>query len=169
MLRFALLLPLLPLAACDGSGTGTSIKINAKSDENGSSTTVSTDGNGQAAIKVPGFEGAIKLPQIHVNAENFDMNGVKLYPNSQVRSLNVDAKSGDGGKDQGTVDIAFESPAALATVQGWFRDKMTARGFKVEADGTGLKGTTNEGEPFRLALSADGDRKTKGKLEVGSK
>lgn len=168
MLRFALLLPLLSLTACDGSGTGTSIKINAKSDENGSSTTVSTDGNGQAAIKVPGFEGSIKLPQIHVNAENFDLNGVKLYPNSQVKALNVDAHSG-GGEDEGKVDVTFESPAALATVQGWFRDKMTARGFKVEADGSGLKGTTNEGEPFRLALSADGDRKTKGKLEVGSK
>ncbi|NIJ21882.1 hypothetical protein FHS95_003593 [Sphingomonas naasensis] len=169
MLRLALLLPLLPLAACDGSGTGTSIKINAKSDENGSSTTVSTDGNGQAAIKVPGFEGSIKLPQIHVNAENFDLNGVKLYPNSQVKALNVDANSGDGGKDEGTVDVTFESPAPLATVQGWFRDKMTARGFRVEADGTGLKGSTDEGDPFRLQLGAEGDQKTKGRLEVGSK
>lgn len=168
MLRLALLLPLLPLAACDGSGTGTSIKINAKSDENGSSTTVSTDGNGQAAIKVPGFEGSIRLPQIHVNAGNFDLNGVKLYPNSQIRELNVDARSG-GGEDKGSVHLAFESPAPLATVQGWFRDKMTARGFRLETDGTGLKGTTNEGEPFRLALAAEGDRKTRGKLEVGSK
>lgn len=169
MPRLALLLPLLALAGCDGSGSGTSVKINAKSDANGSSTTVSTDGNGQAAIKIPGFEGAIKLPQIHINAENFDLNGVKLYPNSQVSALNVDANTNDGGKGSGTVEVAFESPAALATVQGWFRDKMTARGFKVEADGSGLKGTTDEGDPFRLALTANGGDKTKGKLEVGSK
>jgi hypothetical protein len=168
MRRAFLLLPLLTLAAC-GSGDGTSIKINAKSDENGSSTTVTTDGNGQAAIKVPGFEGKIRLPQIHVNAENFDLNGVKLYPNSKVSQLNVDAEDKGDGKDKGTVYIAFESPAAIATVQAWFRDKMTARGFKVDADGTGLKGTTDEGEPFRLALNADGGQKTKGQLEVGSK
>lgn len=161
-----LLLPLLTLAAC-GSGDGTSIKINAKSDANGSSTTVSTDGNGQAAIKVPGFEGKIRLPQIHVNAENFDLNGVKLYPDSTVKELNVDANTDGEGKDSGKVHVAFESPAALATVQAWYRDKMAARGFKVAADGNGLKGTTNDGERFTLALAADGD-KTRGTLDVGS-
>jgi len=166
-MRLALpLLLLFPLAAC-GSGEGTSIKINAKSDANGSSTTVSTDGNGQAAIKIPGFEGAIKLPQVHVNAENFDLNGVKLYPNSSVKALNVDAHSDGAGKDSGKVHIAFESPAAPATVQRWFRDKMAARGFKIEAAGDGLKGNTDEGEPFTLALAAEGDAKTKGTLDVG--
>jgi hypothetical protein len=168
MQRAFLLLTLLPLGAC-GSGEGTSIKINAKSDEHGSSTTVSTDGNGQAAIKVPGFEGSIKLPQIHVNAENFDLNGVKLYPNSTVNELNVDAEDKADGKDTGHVHIAFESPAALGTVQGWFRDKMTARGFKVEAAGNGLKGTTDDGDPFRLSLAASGDQKSKGTLDVGNK
>ncbi|MCX8474486.1 MAG: hypothetical protein MT490_01705 [Sphingomonas sp.] len=167
MHRAALLLTLLPLAACDGSGTGTNISINAQSE--GGNSSISTDANGQMAIRAPGFEGAIKLPQIQVDAEDFDVNGVKLYPNSRIEGLNVDAKDGAGDKDKGKVRIAFQSPAAVPAVQGWFRDKMTARGFKVEADGTGLKGTTDEGEPFRLQLSADGDRKTKGRLEVGNK
>lgn len=166
MHRALLLLTLLPLAACGGSGTGTSFSINA-SEEDGNST-ITTDSNGQMAIKAPGFEGAIKLPKFHVNAENFDFNGVKLYPNSQIGALNVDADDSKAGEDKGKVRVAFESPAALATVQDWFRDKMTARGFKVAADGDGLKGTTDEGDPFRLMLSADGDRKTKGKLEIGS-
>jgi hypothetical protein len=167
MSRAFLLLTLLPLAACDGSGKGTSISIHARSDDGGNSL-IATDANGQMAIKAPGFEGAIKLPQIHVDAENFDVEGVKLYPNSTVNELNVDAEDRAGDHDKGKVRIAFESPAATATVQGWFRDKMTARGFKLEADGKGLRGTTNEGEPFRLELSANGDQKTRGKLEVGS-
>ena len=167
MHRALLLLTLLPLAACGGSGTGTSFSINATSDEDGNST-ITTDSNGQMAIKAPGFEGAIKLPKFHVNAENFDFNGVKLYPDSQVSALNVDADDSKTGEDKGKVRVAFESPAALATVQDWFRDKMTARGFKIESDGDGLKGTTDEGDPFKLILSADGDRKTKGKLEIGS-
>jgi hypothetical protein len=168
MHRALLLLALVPLAACGGSGTGTSFSINATSDEDGNST-ITTDRNGQMAIKAPGFEGAIKLPKFHVNAENFDFNGVKLYPDSQVSELNVDAADSKTDEDKGKVRVAFESPAALAKVQGWFRDKMAARGFKVENDGTGLKGTTDEGDPFRLALSADSHQKTKGKLEVGTK
>lgn len=167
MHRALLLLTLLPLAACGGSGTGTSFSINATSDEDGNST-ITTDSNGQMAIKAPGFEGAIKLPKFHVNAENFDFNGVKLYPDSQVSELNVDADDNKTGEDKGKVRVAFESPAALAKVQGWFREKMTARGFKIEADGDGLKGTTDDGDPFRLVLGADGDQKTKGKLEIGS-
>ncbi len=167
MHRALLLLTLLPLAACDGSGTGTSFSINATSDEDGNST-ITTDSNGQMAIKAPGFEGAIKLPKFHVNAENFDFNGVKLYPNSQVSELNVDADDNKAGEDKGKVRVAFESPAALAKVQDWFRDKMRARGFKIETDGSGLKGTTDNGDPFKLVLSADGDQKTKGKLEIGS-
>lgn len=166
MHRALLLLTLLPLAACGGSGTGTSFSINATSDEDGNST-ITTDSNGQMAIKAPGFEGAIKLPKFHVNAQNFDFNGVKLYPDSQVSDLNVDAEDGKAGEGKGKVRVAFESPAALAKVQGWFRDKMAARGFRIEADGDGLKGTTDDGDPFRLVLSADGDQKTKGKLEIG--
>lgn len=166
MHRALLLLALLPLAACGGPGTGTSFSINATSDEDGNAT-ITTDSNGQMAIKAPGFEGAIKLPKFQVNAENFDFNGVKLYPNSQVSALNVDADDSKTGKDKGKVRIAFESPAALATVQDWFRDKMSARGFKVAADSDGLKGTTDEGDPFKLVLSADGARKTSGKLEIG--
>jgi hypothetical protein len=167
MHRALLLLTLVPLAACDGSGTGTSFSINATSDEDGNST-ITTDSNGQMAIKAPGFEGAIKLPKFHVNAENFDFNGVKLYPNSQVSELNVDADDSKTSEDKGKVRVAFESPAALAKVQGWFRDKMAARGFKIETDGDGLKGTTDDGDPFKLVLSADGDQKTRGKLEIGS-
>ena len=166
MLRFALLMPLFSLAAC-GSGPGTSISINATSDEDGNAS-IATDANGHVAIKAPGFDGAIKLPQFHINAADFDVNGVKLYPDSTIDALNVDAE-GKAGKDKGEVHIAFRSPAAAATVQRWFRDRMVARGFKVETDGMGLKGTTDEGDPFRLALSADGADKSRGRLEVGSK
>lgn len=166
MFRLALLPPLLALAAC-GSGPATSISLNATSDEGGNAS-IATDVNGHVAIKAPGFDGAIKLPQLRIDAADFDVNGVKLYPNSTIEALNVDAEE-KAGKDRGEVHIAFRSPAAAGTVQGWFRDKMAARGFKVETDGTGLKGTTDDGEPFRLLLSADGVDKSNGRLEVGSK
>lgn len=167
MLRPALLLlAALPLAACDG-GPGTSIKINAKGDGEGNAAFAS-DANGQMAIKVPGFEGSLKLPPIKIDAEDFEVNGLHLYPGSTIRDLQVDAQERTGGRDTGKVVVAFDSPAALPTVQAWFRDNLAKQGFKVEAQGSGFAGTTDEGDPFRLDLQPDGDARAKGRMEVGS-
>lgn len=165
-MRFAFLLPLagLSLVACDGSGT--SISINADSGDG--NAVMRTDANGQMAIRAPGFEGSIKLPKIDIDAEDFEVNGVNLYPGSKITNLNVNAQEQLGGRDKGEVEIAFTSPATPATVQAWFRDKMTAQGFKVEADAAGLKGTTDEGDPIALQLAPDGEGKAKGQLRVGN-
>lgn len=157
-----LLLP-LALAACDGKGT--SISINATSDD-GENSTFAMD-NGTVAIKGDGFSGNFKVPSIKMTAENFDMDGVKLYPNSTITSFNIDAQDHKGDqKDEGKVTAAFTSPAALATVQGWFREKLTARKFKFNEKGNGFAGTTEDGERFTLDLSADGGDKTKGRMEI---
>ena len=165
MRRLSLLLVLpLALAACDGKG-GTSVSINATSDD-GDNSTFAMD-NDTVAIKGDGFEGNFKVPAIKMTAENFDMDGVKLYPNSTITSFNIDAKDHPGdGKDEGKVVAAFTSPAALATVKSWFRDKLTAKGFKFSEKGNGFAGTTEDGERFTLDLSADGGEKTSGKMEI---
>lgn len=160
-----ILLPLaltFSLAACDGSGT--SISINTKDDDGNSS--VSTDANGQVKIKAPGFSGSIKLPKIQINAEDFEMNGVKLYPGSTIDDFRADAED-KAGQDKGKVSIAFRSPATPDAVRDWFRDNMTKQGFKVETHGNALAGTTDDGQPFSVQLSPDGGNKSKGRMEVG--
>jgi hypothetical protein len=158
-----LLLP-LALAACDGKG-GTAVSINATSDDGDNA--VFAMNNGSVSIKSDGFEGNFKVPAIKMTAENFDMDGVKLYPNSTITSFNIDATDHKGGKkDEGKVTAAFTSPAALATVQTWFRDKLTAKGFKFGEKGNGFAGTTEDGENFTLDLSADGADKTSGKMVI---
>ncbi|WP_404335277.1 hypothetical protein AB2M62_15725 [Sphingomonas sp. MMS12-HWE2-04] len=157
-----LLIAALPLAAC-GSGTGTSIAINAQSDDG--NATVSTDGNGQVTIKAPGFEGALKLPPIDISAEDFEINGLRLYPKSKIRSFQADSK-GKGTQDDKAV-VTFESPAPLAKVQGWFRENLAKHHFKASADGNGFKGTTEDGEPFVLTLDAAGPDKVSGRMVVG--
>lgn len=161
MLRLALLTPfaLIALSACDGPGTN--ISIDARGDDN---AMITTD-NGQIEIKSAGFEGSFKLPKFTINAENFDFNGVKLYPGSTVTNFHI-SDEGKSDPDKGMVKVDFESPESVATVGQWFRDAMVKQGFKVEADGTGLKGTTDEGDPFTLRLEADGDKKTRGSLEA---
>lgn len=163
-MRALLLLLPLALAACDGKG-GTTISINASSDDGENSTFSVT--NGTATVKGGDFEGHFKLPAIKMTAENFDMDGVKLYPESTITSFNIDATDHKGDtKDEGKVVAAFTSPADLAKVQAWFRDKLTDKGFKFAAKGDGFAGTTEDGERFTLDLAADGGDKTKGRIEM---
>jgi len=163
MLRFtALALPLM-LAAC-GSPGGSNISITGEE----GNIAIATDANGVTSVKMPGVDASIKLPKIDIDEADFDVNGVKLYPGSTIKDFNLDASDTGTDKHKGRVGIAFEAPASLDKVQAWFRDNMAKRGFKVSAQGNGFAGTTNDGEPVTLELSADGADKAKGKMTVGS-
>ena len=161
MTRFAVLLAPLALAACDGNGTNISLSGNSGE----GNVSIKTGADGQLAIQAPGVSIASTLPKINLTAEDFDIDGLKLYPKSAIRELN--AVGDNSGKDKkGQVTVGFDSPAALATVQAWFRDNLAKEGFKVEPRGNGFAGTTKDGEAFTLDLTADGDAKTKGRMEV---
>lgn len=159
-LILGLLIATAPLAACDKSD-GTSFTMNT-SDSDGN-TTVSADGKtGQVALNIPGFSGKITLPKVHLSGDDLELNGVHLYPGSKITTMNVDAK----GNDTGVVHVAFTSPADPQVVRNWFQQKLTGAGFKLRADGDGLAGTTDDGKPFSMQLTADGDGKAKGDMTV---
>lgn len=162
-MRLSPLLLAIPLAAC-GTGGGTNFSISAEGNEG--NVVISADENGKTQIKGSGFEGSISLPKFKMKADDFDVNGVKLYPGSELHDFNINA-SDSGGKDDGRVSLTFTSPAALEKVQDWFRDKMAERDFKVKPQGNGFTGTTDEGDPISLTLDADGADHTKGTLKVG--
>lgn len=155
-----LLAAALPLAACAKHDEGTSVTINS-SDGN---TIAAVDGKtGDVKLDLPGFQGKITLPKIQVNADNFDLNGVHLYPGSTIQSLNIAADGGKGG-----VRVAFTSPASPATVRDWLMTRLNKAGFAVSATGAGLTGTTDEHKPFRLDLTPAGDDKANGVITVGA-
>lgn len=153
-----LLLP-IALAACHGSAN-----INIDGNDTDGNSVISTDANGRIQIKAPGIQGSITLPKVPLDAKNFDIDGVTLYPGSTLKNLKVNDSQGD--KD-GQVIVEFESPAAPTVVRDWFRDNMTKQGFKVTTKDDNLIGTTDDGQPFALQLSAQGDAKTKGLMQVG--
>ena len=157
-------LALLPLAACDDHKGGASFTLNS-SDTDGN-VVANVDGNGEATIDTPFFKGKITVPKLKLDASDFDMNGVHLYPGSTIGSMNIEAHDRPGKKDDGRVRIAFASPAAPATVRDWFKDKLHAAGFKLTAKGDGLTGTTDEDKPFTLDLTADGSDKSKGVITI---
>ncbi|MDQ2893154.1 MAG: hypothetical protein M3R64_08730 [Pseudomonadota bacterium] len=160
LMLFALLA--LPLAGCNQPDEGTTISINADS----GNVLGAVDGkSGEVKLDVPGFSGKIKLPKIQLDADNFDLNGVHLYPGSTIDNVNV---AGGGKQDSGTVEVSFTSPANPAAVQQWFQDRLNKVGFTVNPGGNGLVGTTDEHKPFALDLSPDGQDRSKGKITLGS-
>jgi hypothetical protein len=156
------------LSSCDDSKTGTSISINS-TDSDGN-VVASMDGNtGAVAINVPGFSGKLNLPKIHLDSDDFEMNGVHLYPGSTISGMNVEAHDdGKPGKndDNGSVRVSFQSPAAPATVRDWFQQKLNGAGFDVVPNGNGLTGTTDEKKSFKMELTADGNDKSKGVITL---
>jgi len=164
MRRFAILLAPLALAACGSEGNST-ITLNGEDGD----VSIVTDANGNTTIDAPGISGSVTLPKINIDAADFQVSGVKLYPGSTVRDFNLDASDRNGAsKDHGRLSITFESPASLEKVQTWFRDNMAARKFKVSAQGNGFAGTTDEGDPVTVELTPDGTDKTKGKMTIGA-
>ncbi|GAA0668356.1 hypothetical protein FHT00_000291 [Sphingomonas insulae] len=150
----------LPLAACDRAGDGTSVSINA----DGGNTVGSIDGkSGEVKVDVPGFSGQFKLPKIQLDATDFDLNGVRLYPGSTIDTVNMATAGKDGG-----LRLAFTSPGSADQVRTWFQERLGKAGFTIRQDGQGLTGTTEDDKPFRLELTGDGSTKAKGTIVLGS-
>jgi len=156
---------LLPLAACAKSDDGTSVTFNA-ADGN---TVASTDGRtGEVKLNLPGFQGKFTLPKLQVTADNFDLNGVHLYPGSTIRSLNIDAAKQRDGAGNGGVRVSFTSPADPATVRNWLMERLNKAGFAVSPAGSGLVGQTDEHKPFALQLQpAARGKATEGTIAIG--
>ncbi len=143
----------LPLAACDRSQEGTQVAVTA----NGSGGSI--DKGGEVKIDTPAFKGAFKLPQINLTAENFDINGVHLYPDSKIASVNVDGT----GRDK--VTVRFTSPGDVTTVRGWFAEQFAKAGNPVKVAGNTLTGKDDD-QTFTIDLTEQ-DGQSAGVVRIG--
>lgn len=152
------------LGGCDRKGDGTSVTINA-ADGN---MVGHVDGrSGEIKLALPGFTGEFKLPKVKMDADNFDLNGVHLYPGSTIGAINLNGDKGDGRSSDGQLQLHFTSPADAATVRGWFQQRLEKAGFTLHTDGNGLAGTTDENKPFRLDLKDTGRQRAEGTIVLG--
>lgn len=153
----------LALAACDANDGNSTISFTG----NGSDGAVSggIDSSGNLKIDTNGFKADLKLPKFSLKADDFDMNGVHLYPGSSISAINVNGD--DTNKDAGKVHVAFTSPATAATVRDWLKERLTKAGFTLSADGAGLIGKTDDGKPFALKMSDQGANKSSGTIDMG--
>ncbi|MBR0553250.1 hypothetical protein [Stakelama marina] len=156
----------LLLAACNGSSDGDATNVTFSAKGEGGNMTATADENGRVSFKLPGFEGSIKLPKFRLDADNFDLNGVKLYPGTKITAFNVDANSGDGGNGPDRVHVRFDSPASPQVVHDWLKPKLIDAGYSLEDSGAGLSGKTDDGDNFRLELSPTGQDRTAGVITI---
>jgi hypothetical protein len=168
-----ILTPLLALTACsskDDGSKGTDVTLNATG-KNGESVNASADGNtGKIAVNLPGFKAEVDMPKIHLDTDDFEMNGAKLYPGSKIASVNVTARDAKDGKDNGNVRLAFTAPADVATVKAWFAKEMTEEAdFKLTPNTDGLSGANADGDSFTLALTPGAANETSGILVMTGK
>jgi hypothetical protein len=128
---------------------------NAGNAEAANSTTV--------AIDLPGLKGAFKLPKLKIASDDFDIDGVKLYPGSRVTGFEV---AGQDGGSEGSVTLRFQADADPGRVQRYFLDSFQEKAVTARGDGTGIAGSDRDGRPFAIDLKPDRGG-TRGVLTVG--
>ena len=125
--------------------------------------TINADEGGNLSFNLPFVKGQVKLPSGFMHNGDFDIDGVKLMPGSQVTGVNVDAH--DNGA---LVNVAFTAPAGPGAVRSYFVDEFKKHGEEAALAGDSVSGKTKDGSPFKIQVSpaADGSQ---GKIVIQSK
>jgi len=125
---------------------------------------------GEMSIDAPGFSGKITLPKMKLGSDDFDLNGVKLYPGSTITTMNIAANSDGKGEGKGDsrdkVRIVFDSPATPEKVIDYFADKLAAANFKLTKSGQSLKGTDEDNKPFMLDVKPAANGHSTGTIAI---
>lgn len=160
-MRFAFLIPpILLLAACgqdEKAKDGPEISINAGDEHGGVQITSSKDGGGKVKIGGDGVDIDINVPDF-VDFDvtgDFDIDGVKLYPGSQVTTVNVDANDKDGAR-KAVVKLGFTSPVAPTKAADWMAGEFAKKSVKVTRTGDTLAGKDKDGSDFTINFGPDG-------------
>jgi len=172
----AIALCALSLVACSVAKDGEGTEITINNDEDGKKTSISIGGDGgekadgkggKFSIKTEGFSMDIDIPAIQIDAEDFDLNDVSLYPGTKITSFDIDGKKQKNGSD-GKVTMGFAAPASPSKVLDWFEEKMGEEDFVISRSDNGITGKTDDGDDFELTVEEAGAHKTKGELSFAS-
>ena len=147
---------LVPLLA----GCGVHTKNPANGDDN---VSIQADGNGHIAFNLPIAQGQVKVPTSMMHNSNFDIDGVKLMPGSQVNGFSLDAHH-----EGATVNMSFTAPAAPDQVRAYFIDQFRQKGVEAAVSGNAVTGKSKDGSPFTIQLSP-GPNGSQGKIVIQSK
>jgi hypothetical protein len=156
MNRSVLLMPLALLGACN---------VHSKNPANSGdeAVTINADEGGNIAFNLPFVKGQVKVPAGMMHNGNFDIDGVKLMPGSQVTGVSVDAHN-----EGATVNVAFSAPASPDTVRAYFVDEFKKQGVEAAIGGDSVTGKSKDGSPFIIQV-ASAESGSKGTIVIRSK
>lgn len=146
----------LALTACNKQPAG-----EAPAAREGQSATATTTSSANGAVRA-------SASGIDIDGDDFDIDGVDLYPGSHIRAMNVDAVN-KGGSKISTVKASFESPTDAKTLADWFDAEMKKEKFTFTRSGYTLTGTTDDGDAFTLTISDLGGGKANGHVVITDK
>lgn len=125
--------------------------------EDGASVSIGADGNvaisGEdgLSIETPGFAGKIAIKGMKLGSEHMDIDGMKLYPGTELAAIDVTDRK---GADNGRVDMRFTSPDAPDRIAAYYAAAARDAGFSdVAVKNSGGTATFS-------AIKNDGDRVT---------
>jgi len=160
----AIFAPMVLLAGCGQKDDKAGADISITGDD-GNVVAAANGKTGIVSLNLPGVSANIRLPKMQLDAGDIDIDGVKLYPGTTVKAMDV--KSGvDGGRDK--VDIRFATPAAPGAVRDYYLGAFRDNGATVAAHGTGLSGTGKDGDPFSIDLDPASGGGTQGRIVLSS-
>jgi hypothetical protein len=146
------------LAACDDTrhassdDKGTDVRVQGA---DGKAVIEADSNSGRVSVDIGGLKGSVDLPRVALDAADFDMDGVKLYPGSKITGMDV--KAGPDGDDDGSVTVRFTAPAAPGAVSDHFLTAFRKEeGTTVSVNAGGLSGKDEDGKPFTIELKPDG-------------
>ena len=155
MNRSALFLIVPLLAGCS---------VHSKNPANGDdNVTINADQSGKVAFNLPFVKGEVTMPSGFMHKGNFDIDGVKLMPGSQVTGFSVFAR------DEGAnVQMTFDAPAPPDAVRSYFIDQFRKRDVKAALAGDAVSGKTRDGSAFTIAVSPSA-KGSQGTIDIQSK
>ncbi|MBS0504874.1 MAG: hypothetical protein JSS55_13965 [Proteobacteria bacterium] len=165
--RLAFLLPLVVLGACDRKEHKASVEITSA---NGS-TVINAEPGKDSRLKIdtPGVKADIKVPFMGMIAGNMDIDGVKLYPDSKILGVNINATDNDDDRNDGRFTMRFQAPADRAKVADWFTKQFADNDFKMTLSGSRFTGTNDEGKPVTLDMRDGANGTTEGEIRIEGK
>ena len=165
-----LALPLVALAACGGHATEETTRTVTKDGVTTTTVTTREAGHGDTAtatantgsglsIDSDKFKANLDIPGLTFGGDNFDMDGMKLYPGSTVKGMHVHAVDRPGTK-KGEVIVDFTSPAAPSVVAQHMADSARRAGFTLTVNTAaqvgGSKADGGDTNRFAVTLNANG-------------
>lgn len=153
-----LLLPLALLGGCHSSA-------NWAEDDKNKSVHLAVDGEDSKrfSVEIPGVDAKLALPALDLS-RHIDLDGMKMAPGTNVRTLDVSGHDDAGGR----VLLSFTSSRPPAVLVDYYREAATRAGYGRVTAGTGGVDAVKGAKHFVLAVSAEGQG-SRGTITVGDR